>query len=185
MNEFKEGFLDALKKDYRAGLNGKTDIKSKVSCVLFNRGVHCLFFHRLQVCLRNIPVVGMFLSKLIWYFVSCIYACEISDIAKIAGGVYIPHPIGIVIGDGVVIESGVHLHQQVTIGTKSADEKGYPIIRSGVYLGAGAKILGDIEIGENSKVGANSVVLKSVLPDKVVVGVPAREASKFNVVEET
>ena len=85
------------------------------------------------------------------------------------------HATGIVIGETTIIEDNVSILQQVTLGG-TGNEQGdrHPKIRSGVLISAGAKVLGNIEIGEGAKIGAGSVVLSSVPPHTTVVGVPAR-----------
>ena len=89
------------------------------------------------------------------------------------------HATGIVIGETTVIEDDVSIMQSVTLGG-TGNEKGdrHPKIRSGVLISAGAKVLGNIEIGRSAKVGAGSVVLKDVPPHTTVVGVPAHHIGK-------
>ena len=101
--------------------------------------------------------------------------CQISYEAVIGNNVKFLHPIGVVIGEHVVIEDNVRIWQQVTLG--SHGKKGqnlYPVIHRGVKIFAGAKIIGGIEVGENASIGANAVVLKSVPSNTVAVGVPAK-----------
>ena len=90
-------------------------------------------------------------------------------------GIMFDHATGIVIGETTVIEDNVSILQQVTLGG-TGNEQGnrHPKIRSGVLISAGARVLGNIEIGEGAKVGAGSVVLYNVPPHTTVVGVPAR-----------
>lgn len=173
-----ESLIATIMSDFIVNMNGKSDLSSKLSCIFFNRGFHLLLLHRMQVSLRRLPYVGKFLSKILWYIASCLYACEISDIAKLAGGIFIPHPSGIVIGDGVVIEKNVCILQHVTVGTRRHNDKNYPFIRESAYLGAGAKILGGVTVGEGAIVGANSVVLKDVGSGTIVAGIPAQRIKK-------
>ena len=104
------------------------------------------------------------------------YSCDISYKAQIGKNISFPHPIGIVIGEGSVIEDNVMIWQNVTIGShgKKDKEMTYPVIRSGVKLYSGCQLLGSIEIGRNAKVGAGSIVLIDVPEDRVAVGVPAQ-----------
>ena len=89
------------------------------------------------------------------------------------------HATGIVIGETCVIENNVSILQQVTLGGTGNDQGDrHPKIRSGVLISAGAKVLGNIEIGEGAKIGAGSVVLNDVHAHTTVVGVPARVAGK-------
>jgi serine O-acetyltransferase len=94
-------------------------------------------------------------------------------------GIMFDHATGIVIGETCVIENNVSILQQVTLGGTGNDQGDrHPKIRSGVLISAGAKVLGNIEIGEGAKIGAGSVVLNNVDAHTTVVGVPARVAGK-------
>nr|WP_265028799.1 serine O-acetyltransferase [Pseudomonas sp. B21-054] len=100
---------------------------------------------------------------------------DINPACRIGRGVLLDHGTGIVIGETAVVEDNVSILQGVTLGgTGKESGDRHPKVRTGVMIGAGAKILGNIEIGAGSKVGANSVVLKAVPPRTTVVGVPAR-----------
>jgi serine O-acetyltransferase len=85
-----------------------------------------------------------------------------------------PHPVGIVIGAGCVVEDEVRIGQHVTLGVKSVDDRRYPVIRHGARIYGGAMVLGGIEVGEGAVVGANSVVTRDVPPRTIVAGAPAR-----------
>ncbi|MBX0319606.1 serine O-acetyltransferase [Shouchella clausii] len=100
--------------------------------------------------------------------------CEIAPSAKIGKNFHIAHSVGIVIGEGVVIGDNVKIYQNVTLGTKDGKAPSYPTIKDNVILFTGAVVAGDVIIGENSIVGANSVVLKSVPPRHIATGVPAK-----------
>lgn len=103
------------------------------------------------------------------------FGCDIARGARIAGGLYLPHPNGIVIGEFVKIGSNCIIHQGVTLGARGEDhELSNPIIKDEVEIGTGAKILGKLTIGNYARIGANAVVLESV-PDKgIAVGIPAK-----------
>jgi serine O-acetyltransferase len=106
---------------------------------------------------------------------SLAFAVDIHPAARIGSGVMLDHGTGIVIGETTVIEDDVSILQNVTLGgTGKEHGDRHPKIRSGVMIGAGAKILGNIEIGTMSKVAAGSVVLKPVPPHSTVAGVPAK-----------
>lgn len=106
---------------------------------------------------------------------SLVFAVDIHPAARIGAGVMFDHGTGIVVGETTVIEDNVSLLQNVTLGgTGKEHGDRHPKIRSGVMIGAGAKILGNIEIGTMSKVAAGSVVLRAVPPHCTVAGVPAR-----------
>lgn len=99
---------------------------------------------------------------------------DIHPAARIGSGVMLDHASGIVVGETTVIENDVSILQGVTLGgTGKGTGDRHPKIKCGVLIGAGAKILGNITVGENAKVGAGSVVLKDVPPRATVVGVPA------------
>ena len=100
---------------------------------------------------------------------------DIHPAAKMGRGIMIDHATGVVIGETAVVEDDVSIMQDVTLGgTGKESGDRHPKIRRGVLLSLGAKILGNIEIGEYSRVGAGSVVLKSVPPGCTAVGVPAK-----------
>ena len=107
--------------------------------------------------------------------ISQLFAVDIHPAARIGRGIMIDHATGIVIGETAVVEDDVSIMQDVTLGgTGKESGDRHPKIRRGVLLSLGAKILGNIEIGEYSRVGAGSVVLKSVPPGCTAVGVPAK-----------
>jgi serine O-acetyltransferase len=100
---------------------------------------------------------------------------EIHPGAKIGSGFFIDHGMGVVIGETTEIASNVTIYQGVTLGgTGKAKGKRHPTIGDNVVIGTGAKVLGPIEIGENCRIGAGSVVLNSAPPNSTVVGIPAR-----------
>lgn len=103
------------------------------------------------------------------------YGVDIHPAAQIAGGVFIDHAVGVVIGETAVIGTNVLLYQGVTLGGTGKEEgKRHPTIEDNVMISAGAKVLGNITIGHDSKIGAGSVVLKSIPPHCTVVGVPGK-----------
>src|SRR5690606_4850050 len=103
------------------------------------------------------------------------WAVDIHPAAKIGGGIMLDHATSIVIGETAVVEDNVSILHEVTLGgTGKAHGDRHPKVRAGVLIGAGAKILGNVEIGQGAKVGAGSVVLHDVPPHTTVVGVPAQ-----------
>ncbi len=105
-------------------------------------------------------------------FWSVVTGADIPLNCKIAGGLLLPHPNGVVIHPEAVIGPNCLIFQQVTIGTVSG--KNPPVIGGHVDIGAGAKVLGEVVIGEHAKIGANAVVLTDVPAGKAAVGVPAK-----------
>lgn len=142
--------------------------------VLLNlKGFHALQVHRLCHLLWNHDRKE--LAFHIANAASRIYSIDIHPAARIGSGVMLDHGTGIVIGETTVIEDNVSILQEVTLGgTGKESGDRHPKVRRGVMIGAGAKILGNIEIGAMSKVAAGSVVLHSVPPYSTVAGVPAR-----------
>lgn len=99
------------------------------------------------------------------------YKCCISPKADIESGIKLPHPVGVVIGEGVKIGRNCVIYQNVTIGRKYSDIAEYPTIGNNVTIYCNSALIGNIEIGDNSIIGCNSVVLKSVKKDSRCVGV--------------
>ena len=115
--------------------------------------------------------LGRVISGICQFFTSV----DIHPAATIGRRVFIDHGAGVVIGETAEIEDDVLIYQQVTLGGVSLSKgKRHPTIKSNVVIGGGAKILGNITVGEYSKIGANSVVVSDVAPDSTAVGVPAR-----------
>ena len=117
--------------------------------------------------IRFLPVIIKFLLYRVGH-------CVIHINAKI-GRVKFAHPVGVVIGEGVIIDNNVTIFQQVTIGGRGGVKvecKKYPIIEDNVIIYAGAKVIGGITVGCGSIIGANAVVIKDVPPKSLVVGIP-------------
>jgi serine O-acetyltransferase len=102
--------------------------------------------------------------------------CDISYNAQIGNNLKLPHPLGIVIGEGVVVRDNVKIFQNVTLGSHGRSGVGqkYPIVEPGVRIYAGAIIIGGVTIGENAIIGANAVVNIDVPPNTIAVGIPCR-----------
>lgn len=112
------------------------------------------------------------LAKLRYTLWTLLSASDIHRDAVIARSVRLPHPNGIVVHQGAVIGEGCMIMQQVTIGQVAGS--GAPAVGEGVYIGAGAKVLGDVTIGAGARIGANAVVLADVPAGATAVGIPAR-----------
>ena len=140
-------------------------------------GVHALFLHRIshRLWCWRLKWLARWLSQFGRWFTGI----EIHPGAAIGKGLFIDHGIGVVIGETSVIGDNVTLFQGVTLGGTGKEKgKRHPTLGNNVVVGAGAKILGNIHIGDNVSVGANSVVLRDVPPNSTVVGVPGRIASR-------
>ena len=162
-----------IKEDFKTVKKNDPALHSSFELFFNYPGLWALFFHRiahwfyskgLRFIPRLISAIGMFLTMI-----------DIHPGATIGRRVFIDHGVGVVIGETTIIENDVLIYQQVTLGGVSTDKgKRHPTIKQGAVIGAGAKVLGNITIGENSKVGANSVVVKNVPADCTAVGIPAR-----------
>jgi serine O-acetyltransferase len=141
--------------------------------ILTYPGFHAILLHRISHFLHrlHIPI----LPHLIMWFGRLLTGVEIHPAAKISGGIFIDHGFGVVIGETAEIGTNVTLYQGVTLGgTGKETGKRHPTLGDNVVVGAGAKILGSIRVGNNVYVGANAVVLQPVPDDCTVVGVPGR-----------
>lgn len=139
---------------------------------LFYKGFHALSAYRVSHHLWNGD--QRFLAAALQSSISEHLGVDIHPAARIGSGVMIDHATGVVIGETAVVEDDVSMLHTVTLGG-TGKERGdrHPKVRRGVLIGAGAKILGNVEIGEGAKIGAGSVVLRHVPPHSTVVGVPA------------
>ncbi|WP_438852778.1 serine O-acetyltransferase [Brevundimonas nasdae] len=118
--------------------------------------------------------LGRVAVRLLQIFPRALSGCYISAQASIAGGVQMPHPTGIVIGEGVVLGRNATIFQNVTIGSGDLGAGAYPVIGNNVTIFANAVIVGSIKIGDGAKIGAGAVVLKDVPAGRTAVGNPAR-----------
>ncbi len=142
--------------------------------VLFNYpGLHAVWGHRLShwLWLHGFKFLGRWVSQ--WF--RGFTGIEIHPGATIGPGFFIDHGMGVVIGETAEVGANVTLYHQVTLGGTSLHKgKRHPTLEDDVVVGTGAKILGPVTIGEGSRIGANAVVVKSVPPNSVVVGVPGQ-----------
>ena len=141
--------------------------------VLYFKGFHAIQTHRLAHWLWNQGRrdFALYLQSRS----SSVFQTDINPAARIGKGIFIDHATGLVVGETAVIEDDVSILHGVTLGgTGKANGDRHPKIRRGVLIGAGAKILGNIEVGHCSKIAAGSVVLSPVPHNKTVAGVPAR-----------
>lgn len=168
-----KGLGEAVRADLSAVFERDPACHSYVDAFLFYKGFHALESYRISHWLwsEGREAMALFLQSRI----SQLFAVDIHPAARIGRGIMLDHATGIVIGETAVVEDDVSIMQDVTLGgTGKESGDRHPKIRRGVLLSLGAKILGNIEIGEYSRVGAGSVVLKSVPPGCTAVGVPAK-----------
>lgn len=165
--------ISAAKADLEAIKNRDSACTSWLEPLLFFKGFHALQSHRISHWLwqQNRKTLALFLQNRI----SMVFGVDIHPAAKIGRGIMLDHATGIVIGETAEIDDDVSIMQAVTLGgTGKESGDRHPKVRRGVLISAGAKILGNIEIGEGAKIGAGSVVLKPVAPHTTVTGVPAK-----------
>lgn len=167
---------DILKQDLL--VNGARSTKSFTLLKFYfsKPSFKAIYLYRLYSSLYGKSAFKNFISKLLWLHAVRVTGCYISPKAQIGGGLFLPHPTGIVIGDGVIIGSNVTIYQNVTIGLNGKSDI-YPTISDSVIIYAGACVLGNIEIKSNVIVGANAVVLKTIPENSKAVGVPAKVIS--------
>ena len=168
-----DGFGQALLADLSAVFERDPACHSYLDAFLFYKGFHALESYRVSHWLwgNGRKAMALFMQSRI----SQLFAVDVHPAAKIGRGIMFDHATGIVIGETAVVEDDVSIMQDVTLGgTGKESGDRHPKIRRGVLLSLGAKILGNIEVGEYSRIGAGSVVLKSVPPGCTAVGVPAK-----------
>jgi serine O-acetyltransferase len=150
--------------------------RNRWEVTLLYPGVHALWAHRLSHRLWHRH--AFFAARALSQAARGMTGIEIHPAAEIGDGLFIDHGMGVVIGETARIGRDVTIYQGVTLGgTGLSHSKRHPTIGDRVTIGAGAKVLGDIEVGENTKIGANAVLVRSVDSDSVVVGVPGQVIS--------
>lgn len=168
-----KSIAESLRADLIAVNERDSACCSLVTPLLYFKGFHALQAYRIAHWLwkQSRESMALFLQNRI----SSVFAVDIHPAAIIGKGIMFDHATGIVIGETAVIEDDVSIMQSVTLGGtgKEAGDR-HPKIRKGVLIGAGAKILGNIEVGQCAQIGAGSVVLKAVPACTTVAGVPAK-----------
>ncbi|MGB1108761.1 MAG: serine O-acetyltransferase [Gammaproteobacteria bacterium] len=159
--------------DCRATVERDPAVELMCTPFLYLKGYLSLQNHRISHWLwgQNRRALASFLQSR----VAEVFGVDIHPAARMGQGIMFDHATGIVVGETAVVENDVSILQSVTLGgTGKAHGDRHPKVREGVMIGAGAKILGNVEIGKGAKVGAGSVVLEDVPPHVTVVGVPAK-----------
>ncbi|MBN1807823.1 MAG: indole-3-glycerol phosphate synthase TrpC [Planctomycetes bacterium] len=166
--------FEAVRKDFRSVIERDPAARGAVEIILCYPGFHAVLIHRFVHFLHahmHVPVVPRAMSQIVRWFTGV----EIHPGAALGRGVFIDHGMGVVIGETAIVGDDVTLFQGVTLGgTGKETGKRHPTLEEGVVVGAGAKILGNIRIGRNARVGGGSVVVSEVPPEATVVGVPGR-----------
>lgn len=161
-----------LKKQIKSMKEKDPSIRSSIEVILYP-GFWILIFHRLAHVLYKKKL--FFISRLISQLGRFFTGIEIHPGAVIGDGLFIDHGMGVVIGETCEIGNNVIIYQGVTLGGTGKDKgKRHPTIGNNVLIGSGVKVLGPINIGDNTRIGAGSVVLQDIEPNSTVVGVPGR-----------
>ena len=166
-----------IKKDVRAIFKRDPAAKSTLEVLLCYLGLHAIWLHRLAHPLYKRGWV--LLPRLISNISRFLTGIEIHPGAKLGEGLFIDHGTGVVIGETAEVGDNVTLYQGVTLGGTGKEKgKRHPTIGNNVVVATGAKVLGSFTVGDNSKIGAGSVVLHAVPPNSTVVGIPGQVVVK-------
>jgi serine O-acetyltransferase len=163
--------IRGIRSDIRAALERDPAARNSLEVILFYPGFHARLAHRFANALhrRRVPLI----PRGIMHLTRFVTGIEIHPGATIGPRFFIDHGMGVVIGETAEIGENVMLYQGVTLGGTSTQRvKRHPTLRDNVVVGAGAKVIGAIEVGESSQIGAGSVVVTNVPPGATVVGVP-------------
>ncbi|MBU5293701.1 serine O-acetyltransferase [Anaerosalibacter bizertensis] len=170
---------ETIKEDIKAIRQRDPAVRSWAEAILCYPGLHALFFYRIAHFFYNIKLY--LLARIISNIGRFFTGIEIHPGAKIGKGIFIDHGMGVVVGETTEIGDNVTIYQGATLGGTGKEKgKRHPTIGNNVVISSGAKILGPFTVGDNSKIGAGSVVLKEVPPNCTVVGVPGRVVVKNN-----
>ena len=165
--------LSSIRSDIAGVKERDPAARSSLEIAVVYSGLHALWLHRVasKLWMNGYTVPARILAS----FSRVLTGVEIHPAATIGAQLFIDHASGVVIGETTVIGDHVTLYQGVTLGGTSLEPgKRHPTLGDGVIVGAGAKILGPITVGSRSRIGANSVVVRDVPEDAVVVGVPGQ-----------
>ncbi len=171
--ERKSNLFQRMAEDIQAVFERDPAARSTLEILFCYSGLHAAWGHHITHWMWQHRM--RFLARLLSQMIRGLTGIEIHPGAIIGPRFFIDHGMGVVIGETAEIGADVTLYHGVTLGgTSLAKGKRHPTLGDGVVVGTGAKVLGAITIGENSRIGANAVVVKSVPPNSVVVGVPGQ-----------
>ena len=165
--------FESVREDIKVVFERDPAVRSVFEIIFCYPGFHAMLFYRLAhtLWMHKFFFLGRFVSHIGRFFTGI----EIHPGAQIGHGFFIDHGMGVVIGETAEIGDNCTLYHGVTLGgTSWAKEKRHPTLKDNVVIGSGAKILGPFEVGANSKVGSNSVVVKEVPENATVVGIPGK-----------
>ena len=172
-------FFALIQEDFRTVKKCDPALRSRVELFFNYPGLWAIVWHRVahRLFVGGFPLLGRFVSGLS----RLLTGVDIHPGAQIGRRVFIDHASGVVIGETAIVGNDVLIYQQVTLGGVSLSHgKRHPTVEDGAIIGAGAKVLGDITIGREAKIGANSVVINSVDAECTAVGVPAHTAKRID-----
>ena len=176
--------LQSIQKDIRAALERDPAAHDALHVVLTYPGFQAREMHRLAHWLHNAGVP--LLPHLVSWFSRLLTGVEIHPAARLGDSLFIDHGMGVVIGETAEIGDNCHLTQGVTLGgTSDRHEKRHPTLGDNVVVGAGAKLIGAIKIGDFARIGAGSVVVTNVPPYATVVGVPGKVVAYYDTGNDT
>jgi len=178
------GLLGSIRRDIKAARQRDPAAMSNLEVIFTYPGFHARQMHRFAHTLHQ---AGFRLpARLVSHLNRWATGIEIHPGATIGEGLFIDHGMGVVIGETAIIGDNCHLLQGVTLGgTSTRRAKRHPTLVKNVTVGAGAKVIGDVTIGENAKIGAGSVVVTNVPPNATVVGVPGHIVAYTNPDDDT
>jgi serine O-acetyltransferase len=163
--------FERMREDVTTVLDRDPAARSRLEVYLCYPGLHAVWFHQINHWLWNRG--WLFLARWLSEVSRLFTGIEIHPGARIGRRLFIDHGLGVVIGETAIVGDDVTLYQGVTLGgTGKEHGQRHPTIENNVVVGGGAKILGNITVGENCRIGAGSVVLRNVPPESTVVGVP-------------
>jgi len=172
-----------IKEDFTVPKQNDPALHSKIELIFNYPGVWAIVNYRIanKLYKGGFKILGRLLSGISQFLTNT----DIHPCATIGRRVFIDHGFGVVIGETTIVGDDVLIYQGVTLGGVFLNNcKRHPTIQNNVIIGSGAKILGDITIGQNSKIGANSVVVANVEANSTAVGVPARVIKRQNLVSK-
>jgi serine O-acetyltransferase len=168
------GWRSRLREDLETAAARDPAARSRAELVLAYPGLHAIWLHRLAHRLWARPGLKL-TARLLSNVNRAVTGIEIHPGATIGRRFFIDHGMGVVIGETAEIGDDVMLYHGVTLGGRSSHRaKRHPTVQDGVLIGAGARVLGPIVVGERAQIGANAVVVRDVPADSVVIGVPGR-----------
>ena len=164
-------FLRRIREDIRTVVANDPAARSTLEVILCYPGLHAAWAHHLTRWLWNHRL--RLLSRLGSQLARWLTGIEIHPAAQIGRRLFIDHGMGLVVGQTAIVGDDVILYQGVTLGGTGKEQgKRHPTLGNGIIVGAGAHVLGNITVGDNCRIGAGSVVLRSVPPNSTIVGVP-------------